>query len=1366
MTTRALPAFLLIIVVALAAPAAQPPFSVGLYRDGQLVEQFVTAPAESTDPSNPQGRGHALAGLRAAAVQGAAGDRNQVFGESARLATALRDTLRAQLKAEGTGQPPDRETLRALLDRFIAQQTQVQSELELIGRRIAELSLAPEIQQRHLETVEAVQAGSEQLISLVEEVERGRPGALRDAVMSLEGIAFQREPDLNRQGPTRVPVPVVAAPERTRDEVDGGAAATQPMEGAGPGAMPSVRVLPVSRGLSAGPPTGGERPPGVSAAPGATIDTLRTQSQPVANRPSRTRAGAGPSRGGGASPVSSRVARLQALEAPLSSPPGPADLLPTLDVQITPEISAKVAELGSSPIRIYEFVRNAVRFQAYLGSRKGSAFTLQQLAGNDTDQASLLIAMLRAAGIPSRYVRGTVELTPEQAMAWTGLDEPRTAASLLTTAGLDGLAIVNGPDVVAVRCTRVWVEAWVPYSNYRGVPNDDTGKGWVPLDPAFKENAVTPGEDVLAAMGFDTDAYLADYIATVRAQSPLEKLQADIQAWLDVNRPGKTVADIERTLSIRELNLGLLPASLPYQLVSVSGRLSELEASKRYHVRFHLHDGGTTFLDYTISLPELITKRLTVDYVGATPSDQQTIDGFGGIYETPPNLVNVVPRLKLDGVAVATSVNFSRMGYTHDWDMHFLQPSGDQNQQPVSSNEIIAGNGQAVAFDTFLDVPLGDLSTSDTDPNLLESTLTDTAREYLHRVDTGEDVASRLMRMVALVDVSEAIVENSIKVTYSLSVPVTFEWTGLIVDADRRIVGPFAADGSAGKSVPFMKLTGYDGSNMENRVYEDTFQQEAVSTIKILQLANDWGVGVCTIRTSIAADCPGFAQSSLVSTINNALQRGHEVTVPKASITVGQWIGTGYIDMDPGTGAAGYIIAGGISGNVSVAGGATVESWPVFLPCWFPTVRNDPGDPIKTYYDGSSAPITDFCGCDTRHIRLKGKFAVKCGSKPETQQPFNKVMTLSIKQIADDPRFGGGNYELRLLSTVLVRFRIASLELKGLEFTSDHGVLTDYSADYAGSGGNVYSPRGWTSAGENNPITHTRDSLVSARATLIVKPSGVTVSVLGDSPLDALDFRPPPITGTGVEQSVSVDSQQKLPKTIGVESNEIEWSLRMADGTERKCVKSGPHVIYVLWAPPGVGPTMKRVFWSVAIAAGADTKVGAAERFRDTLSVTPGYQPPRHYTLDSWGFLDSGRSGDCITLAKLAAEGLRMVGIPAQERWAYPTADGTVGFPQVSSSSCTAKARKTFQYNGETFVAKLVYPGNNFEAFFTIVDGGVRAYTVYPAGGPFTGPLFYLEVLRSVATDQFWVWDGDQTVGGVSVLDWDPVPGAPHIPVP
>ena len=695
----------------------------------------------------------------------------------------------------------------------------------------------------------------------------------------------------------------------------------------------------------------------------------------------------------------------------------------------------------------------SVRFQAYLGSRKGSAFTLQQLAGNDTDQASLLIAMLRAAGIPSRYVRGTVELTPEQAMAWTGLDEPRTAASLLTTAGLDGLAIVNGPDVVAVRCTRVWVEAWVPYSNYRGVPNDDTGKGWVPLDPAFKENAVTPGEDVLAAMGFDTDAYLADYIATVRAQSPLEKLQADIQAWLDVNRPGKTVADIERTLSIRELNLGLLPASLPYQLVSVSGRLSELEASKRYHVRFHLHDGGTTFLDYTISLPELITKRLTVDYVGATPSDQQTIDGFGGIYETPPNLVNVVPRLKLDGVAVATSVNFSRMGYTHDWDMHFLQPSGDQNQQPVISNEIIAGNGQAVAFDTFLDrggalLGFGDFGGGPA----VEGVLHPTAAEYLNRVDGGLRKAEGLMAVVTTQDVSEAIVESAVKVEYSFNgAPISFSWTGLIVDADRRIVGSFAANGQAGKSLEYMKLTGYEGSNQENRVFEDTYAQEAVSTIKILQKANDAGIGVCTITSSIGGECPGFNHpASIINAVHGALARGHHIIIPRTGMTIGLWSGTGYIDMDPVTGAAGYIIAGGISGNISVSGGATVQTWPIILACspLAGTLKAEVTSPATDSPD----PAAVFCPDDSP-FSFTIKLKYDCRNRPGQEMTVARSTTLTKRQIA--VLYGPGLYTISVSGAPTVAGQHPrKLALAGVEFVTPAGDPVGGAVD-GGDGGSA-----------------------------------------------------------------------------------------------------------------------------------------------------------------------------------------------------------------------------------------------------------------------------------------------------------------------
>ena len=721
-----------------------------------------------------------------------------------------------------------------------------------------------------------------------------------------------------------------------------------------------------------------------------------------------------------------------------SSPPTPDDLAETPDIQFTAEITAKAAELDNSPLAIYEFVRNNVSFQAYLGSRKGAANTLEQLRGNDTDQASLLLALLRVSGIPSRYVRGTVEMAPERTMSWLGVDDASTAASILTTAGLDGVAIVDGPDVVAIRSTHVWVEAYVPYSNYRGIPNDATGKTWVPLDPSFKGNDITPGEDVLTPMGFDVDSFIAGYISTVSDPDPLEQLELDIQTYLDTYDPGKTVADIERRRQLKPQLLGLLPASTPYTVRSISDRLSELEASKRYKVRFHLYDGGTDFIDYTIDLPELAGKRLTIEYVGATPTDQATIDSFGGIYETPPNLVNVKPVLELDGVAIATSSNSMGMGYTHSSDMQFVQPVGASNVQSLVQNEIIAGNGQAIGFDTFLDVHDLFLGGETFPPeDFLEAILYTTATDYLGRVDRGLEKAERLMRVVTTQDVSEAIVENAISVSFSFGIPVTFEWTGLIVDADRRIIGTFDVDGDGSQDLPYMKLTGIHGSLMENRVFEEIFEQNAVSTVKILQLASEAGIDICTIMTSVYGDCPGITQPSyIISALNAALAQGHVITIPEDPITVGLWSGTGYIDLDPTTGAGGYIISGGISGSVQTdAGGATVESWPVTLPCEATSVTGEVLEPGADSPDPSAV----FCA-DNTHLSFKVKFTTTCedGSTKTHQDTFTTSKTKA--------EIGGGNYTLQLVAfgseTIIRKITIIEVDIK-----KDGSVITDTTTD-------------------------------------------------------------------------------------------------------------------------------------------------------------------------------------------------------------------------------------------------------------------------------------------------------------------------------
>ncbi|MCB9913176.1 MAG: transglutaminase domain-containing protein [Planctomycetes bacterium] len=725
--------------------------------------------------------------------------------------------------------------------------------------------------------------------------------------------------------------------------------------------------------------------------------------------------------------------------------PHPADLAETPDVQLSAAIRDKAASLGNSPYGIYSFVRNQVAFQPYLGSRKGAMNTLRQRAGNDTDQASLLIALLRAADIPCRYVRGTVELTPDQAKSWLGVDDAGIAGNLLTTAGLDGVNIISGSAVVAIRCTRVWVEAYVPYGNYRGIPNDSSGNIWVPLDPAFQQTVVTPGEDVLSAMGFDYQTFLDGYVASYNSESPLEVLKGDIQTWLDANRPGKTVADIERTVVPWTRELGLLPASLSGQLLASSSPFAALSDADRFKVRFRLYDGGTTFIDYTSNLSDLAGHQVMIHYEGATASDRATIAAHGGVFQTPPNLVRVKPVLKIDGLAVATSPNSIGMGRTHSSDLQFIQPAGGPNAQPQIWNNITAGNSQAIAFDTFLDrndtfldgwsIPEGPVA---------DAMLCPTAVDYLNRVDRGEEQANRLLRTAHTVDVSEAIVESSVAVAYSWGgTPQTFAWTGLTVDADRRIIGCFGANGEPNKKLPFMLLTGYDGSFQENDVFEDMYAERAVSTVRILQLSQDQGIPICYISGSIASGCPGFSHSSSVrSGVNNALANGHIVIIPQRAITVGEWSGTGYIDLTPSTGAAAYIISGGISGEVAVAGGTTVDTWSAPLEC-SPLPNTLEAKVLSPPKDSPDAKAL-FCEDDSP-ITFSVALTWQCDRDGDGTADSTESKTLDLTTHHSTKHFGPGDYTFivpgaksRLPGDHPRTVTIVSVELQVLDTPADN----------------------------------------------------------------------------------------------------------------------------------------------------------------------------------------------------------------------------------------------------------------------------------------------------------------------------------------
>ena len=97
--------------------------------------------------------------------------------------------------------------------------------------------------------------------------------------------------------------------------------------------------------------------------------------------------------------------------------------------------SALRAASFSGPIEAYEWVRNAIRPELYHGVMKGPVQTLLESSGNDADTAGLLIALLRAKGIPARYVRGTVDIPAPLAVAVTGTAEPRAGSPRLPARG-------------------------------------------------------------------------------------------------------------------------------------------------------------------------------------------------------------------------------------------------------------------------------------------------------------------------------------------------------------------------------------------------------------------------------------------------------------------------------------------------------------------------------------------------------------------------------------------------------------------------------------------------------------------------------------------------------------------------------------------------------------------------------------------------------------------------------------------------------------------------------------------------------------------------------------------------------------------
>ena len=152
-------------------------------------------------------------------------------------------------------------------------------------------------------------------------------------------------------------------------------------------------------------------------------------------------------------------------------------------------VTGQAAQLGNDPNKIFQFVRDQIGYESYTGALRGARGTLWSMAGNSLDKASLLVALLRASGIPAQYVSGTLSQAQAQQLILS-MFPPQ----IQLTGYVANSATVSNPAGDPTLLAEAETHYWVQF---------DPGTGFVNADPDFAGASI--GQTFTASTGTFAD---------------------------------------------------------------------------------------------------------------------------------------------------------------------------------------------------------------------------------------------------------------------------------------------------------------------------------------------------------------------------------------------------------------------------------------------------------------------------------------------------------------------------------------------------------------------------------------------------------------------------------------------------------------------------------------------------------------------------------------------------------------------------------------------------------------------------------------------------------------------------------------------
>jgi hypothetical protein len=643
----------------------------------------------------------------------------------------------------------------------------------------------------------------------------------------------------------------------------------------------------------------------------------------------------------------------------------PAFLAATTEVTLTDAIRAKATELQHNPVKIYNWVRNNVEWLPTWGATQDADVTLGSQRGNAMDIASLLIALLRASGIPARYVHGTIEMPEDKFRNWTGgFTSINAAADYASSGGIPVTTVVSGGKITKIRLEHIWVEAAIDFHPSRGAINK-SADAWTQLDPSYKQYEDLQGLDVVAISGINPESLAQSFASSgtineqegwVSGLNPaiLENAQTQaqtaLQTYITNNLPDATVGDVIGGRKIIANTSTVLPTGLSYRSMVVGARYGSLPSALQntMTLAFGLDPLGEPINPVSFPWPKLNNHKVTLSFRPATTADEQALasllpsepitDPSQLPSSIPAYLINVIPELAVDGTVVGQGY-VMRLGEILNF-YYGIERVNNQGSHAYTY-PVVAGS--------YLSVAVAGGSVSPMVLDNLRSKLIETQAKLasddatLAGAVNREDILGDMFQAGTLGYFGQYLALSHIAsqpqkarhelpsaygtLGYEPNVQTLFGFPraitlgGVAVNVRLQWVID-SLDGDAIKRPQLSLQTGMLSSALEHSVPEQLFSTpdeiaEGVSAAKALQLASQLGQRIYHVTSQNQAQTlPNLHLDSLaMNEITQALAVGKEVIAHTDQISISGWTGEGYILFDPITGDGAYKITGGNNGG-------------------------------------------------------------------------------------------------------------------------------------------------------------------------------------------------------------------------------------------------------------------------------------------------------------------------------------------------------------------------------------------------------------------------------------------------------------------